>query len=475
MDPGGPSVDGRGGGEPPHGPGRLPAAHISQRRLQWYSVAGVALFVALLHTVRSAFRDQMPSGPAALLLDLLVAAGFVVFLLALLQRSGRLQAELDRRNRELLALHAAALDIQGDLSLDSVLQGVVDRARDLLRARYGALSVLGPDERIQSFVTSGISAETRHRIGDPPTGRGLLGVVLREGQSLRLADLSRDHRAIGFPANHPPMRSLLAVPIPSLAGFRGNLYLAERADGSEFTEGEKETLTRFAAAAAIAIDRASLHERLRTLAVAEERARIAHDLHDGTAQVLAYVNTKAQAADQFLRSGRAEEASAQLVQLASAAREVYSDVREGILGLRSGIQAGERLEDALSRYLAGWEQQSGVATRLEQGQPLDLGPSSELQVLRVVQEALSNVRKHAAANRVVVALRRSSDGTTVEVRDDGAGFDPDRVRRGPFPHFGIATMRERAETIGGRFSVHSALGQGTTVRLELPAGRPPGR
>jgi signal transduction histidine kinase len=456
-------------------PGPRTDRRLDQRRLRWYSAAGVALFVALLHSVRSAFRDQLAFEPTALLLDLFVAAGFLVFLFALLRRSADLQEELDRRNRELMALHAAALDIQGDLTLDSVLQGVVDRARDLLRARYGALSVLGSDERIQAFVTSGLSAETRQRIGDPPKGHGLLGVVLHEGQSLRLTDLSSDPRSVGFPTHHPSMRSLLAVPIPSRAGFRGNLYLADRDDGSPFTEGEQETLARFAVAAAVAIDRASLHERLRTLAVAEERARIAHDLHDGTAQVLAYVNTKAQAADQFLRAGRSAEASAQLDELARAAREVYSDVREGILGLRSGIQPGERLEEALARYLASWEQQSGVAARLDHEQPIGLAPTSELQVLRVVQEALANVRKHAAATRVHVALRRGPAGAVVEVRDDGAGFDPENLRRGPFPHFGIATMRERAETIGARFSVHSTRGEGTTVRLDLPAGPTPGR
>ena len=444
------------------------------RRLLVYSVVGAASFVALLHVARSALAAALPSSRASMVLDLIVTAGFLVFLFAIFRRTARLQEELDLRNRELMALHGAALDIQGDLALDSVLQGVVDRARRLVGARYGALSVLGPDRRIQSFVTSGIPTEARDRIGPPPTGHGLLGVVLREGQRLRLRELGSDSRSAGFPEHHPPMRSLLAVPVPSHCRLPRQPLLspiARTAPNSPTATGVHARPLRGRGG-----DRhrptPSLHERLRTLAVAEERARIAHDLHDGTAQVLAYVNTKAQAADQFLRAGRAEEASAQLDELARAAREVYSDVREGILGLRSGIRTGERLEHALARYLQAWEQQSGVPSRLEHDGPIDLGPTSELQVLRVVQEALANVRKHAAANRVVVELRRSPDGATVEIRDDGAGFDPDRVRRGPFPHFGLATMRERAETIGARFSVQSAPGQGTIVRLELPAERP---
>ena len=452
-------------------PGPAPPHGAELRRLRAYAIAGVAVFLVLLHVARAALTPALRPGPAAVALDLLVAAGFLLFLFALLRVPTRLQRELDRRNRELLALHGAALDIQGDLALDSVLQGVVDRARQLVGARYGALAVLGSDGRIGSFLSSGISAEERERIGPPPTGHGLLGVALHEGRRLRLADLAGDSRAVGFPAHHPRMRSLLAVPIPSRAGFRGNLYLADREDGADFSESDESTLVRFAAAAAIAIDGAGLHERLRTLAVAEERAHLAHELHDGTSQVLAYVNAKAQAVQRFLEAGRIEEATEQLRELAKAARDVYSDVREGILGLRSGVRAGESLEDALARYLETWEQQSGVETRLERTQALELGPTSELQVLRIVQEALANVRKHAAARRVVLRVRRDADAAEVEIRDDGAGFDPERLRRGPLPHFGLATMRERAESIGARLVVTSFPGEGTTVRLSLPEAR----
>ena len=120
------------------------------------------------------------------------------------------------------------------------------------------------------------------------------------------------------------MRSLLAVPIQCKGPFRGNLYLSERTDGAPFSREDEETLARFAVQAAVAIDNAHLHRRVRDLAASEERLRLAHEMHDGLAQVLAYVNTKAQAVQGFLRHGKSQEASDQLNQLAAAAREVYA-------------------------------------------------------------------------------------------------------------------------------------------------------
>src|SRR5437867_1781584 len=136
----------------------------------------------------------------------------LVFSETVFGRIERMQARLARQNRELLALHEAGLDVSGELGLDQVLQKVVDHATDLLGARYGALSVPHPGGGIEAFITAGISPEVRAQIGPPPVGHGLLAVVLEEDQRLRMPDLSRDPRSIGFPPHHPPMHSLLAVP-----------------------------------------------------------------------------------------------------------------------------------------------------------------------------------------------------------------------------------------------------------------------
>src|SRR5690606_4389822 len=156
----------------------------------------------------------------------------------------------------------------------------------------------------------------------------------------------------------PPMKSLLAVPVECRGPFRGNLYLSDRIDRREFTEGDAETLQRFATQVGIAIDNQLLNRRLRDLAVAEERARHPGDLHDGTAQVLAYGNAKAQAVREHLVAGNGAAAATQLDQLAAAAREVYSEVRKGIVTLREAAQQERSFAEELRALATTWASES---------------------------------------------------------------------------------------------------------------------
>lgn len=443
---------------------------MTLRRLRILALAQVVVLIVLLEAARHAFYPFLLTWKGTLLMDGAIFLGGVFLVGAMFNVIERMQARLELQNRELMALHTAALDIYGELDLDAVLQKVVDQARGLVESRYGALSVIDERQRIASFVTSGVSLQERARIGEPPEGRGLLGVVLREGQRLRLADLGRDPRAVGLPPNHPPMRSLLAVPILCTSPFRGNLYLAEKLDDQEFSPADEETLVRFATKAAIAIDHAHLHQRLNQLAVTEERLRIAHEMHDGLAQVLAAVNARAQAVREHLRAGRGEEASRQLEQLAATARELYADVRESITGLRGAAAPDWRLTTALEQYAVTWENQSGIACELRLDREVRLAPATEFQLLRIAQEALTNVRKHAAAQRAEVTLERLDGGVVLTVADDGTGFDPASLGRSELPRFGLATMRERAESIGARLRVGAAADGGTEVVVEVAPG-----
>jgi PAS domain S-box-containing protein len=213
-------------------------------------------------------------------------------------------------------------------------------------------------------------------------------------------------------------------------------------------------------------------EEMRDLAVSEERQRIAREMHDSVAQVLGYVNTQAEAAQRLLRAGETTRATKQLQQLGVAAREVYDDVREDILGLRVSLGKEHDLASTLREYLPRWQIQSGVTaefvvTSTEDGPPpLDAGV--DLQVLRIIQEALSNVRKHSHAQRAWVRLLEEPGELRVTIEDDGDGFEPDMVVEGRLGHFGMSVMRERAASIGADLAVESAPGRGTRVRLCLP-------
>jgi signal transduction histidine kinase len=404
-----------------------------------------------------------------LALDLVYVLAIVVFSIVIFRFVDDMQARLERQNEELLALHSAGLDVSAELSLEVVLKKVVEQAKNLVGAQYGALSVIDRDGMILSFITSGITPDERAAIGPPPIGHGLLGVVLREGQRLRLEDLTKHPLSHGFPANHPPMHSLLAVPVPCKGPFLGNLYLTEKlGEAATFSSDDEETLERFALQAALAIDNAHLHEQVADLAVAQERLRISHEMHDGLAQILGYVNTKVQAAEMYLKRDKTEEASTQLRELATAARQAYTDVRESIIGLRTLPGPRQPLGDVLQEYLTRWQEMSGVPTALKIEGDVTLTPSAELQLVRIVQEALTNVRKHARATHARVDLRRGDGTVVVSIADDGLGFDQAVGRKSEMPQFGLSTMRERAESIGGALRIDSKSGGGTTVTCEVP-------
>lgn len=403
-----------------------------------------------------------------LTLDLVLVAAIVAFSIVIFRFVDEMHQRLKRQNEELLSLHSAGLDVTADLTRDVVLKKVVEQARNLVGAHYGALSVVDKDNRILSFITAGITPEQREKIGPPPLGHGLLGVVLREGQHLRLKDITQHPQSHGFPAHHPPMRSLLAVPIPCKGPFLGNLYLTEKDDHGEFTADDEETLTRFALQAALAIDNAYLHEQVADLAVAQERLRIAHEMHDGLAQVLGYVNTKVQAAEMYLKREKPEEAGVQLRELASAARQAYSDVRESIIGLRTMPGPKRSLADALQEFITRWEEMSGVDADLTIEMRTSLTTTQELQLIRIVQESLTNIRKHAKATNAQITIRQENHNLVATIADDGLGFNASARARSGIPQFGLSTMQERAESISGTLTVDSSPGKGTKVRFELP-------
>jgi signal transduction histidine kinase len=167
------------------------------------------------------------------------------------------QTEQDR----LRAVVDAAIAVTSELSIDAVLQRIVEAAARLTGARYAALGVI--DQRgtgLENFVTTGLDEETIRRIGDVPRGRGILGVLIRDAKPLRLADIAADPRSVGFPPHHPPMETFLGVPILLRGVAYGNLYLTEKADGDEFTDEDQELVQLLAAQAAVAIENARLFE-----------------------------------------------------------------------------------------------------------------------------------------------------------------------------------------------------------------------
>jgi len=162
---------------------------------------------------------------------------------------------------QLRRLLEAGIALTSELSLDAVLQKLVETAATLTGARYAALGVIDPaGQMLERFLTHGVDPEAHAAIGEPPRGRGILGVLIREATPLRLHDLTEDPRSVGFPPQHPPMKSFLGVPILLRGVAYGNLYLTEKEGGEDFTEEDEEVVTLLAAQAAVAIENARLYE-----------------------------------------------------------------------------------------------------------------------------------------------------------------------------------------------------------------------
>jgi signal transduction histidine kinase len=365
---------------------------------------------------------------------------------------------VDRRDR----LIRSGLALASELSLETVLQRIVESAAEVTDAQYGALGVLGLDGRIAQFVTTGISDDQRAAIGDPPTGHGILGVLIEDPRPLRIRNLSEHPLSYGFPPNHPPMSSFLGAPVSSRGRLYGNLYLTNKTGADEFDEEDEEALVILAAQAGIAVENAHLYEEVERLTVLEDRERIARELHDGVIQALFAVGmglqgTAALAHDEALAS-RIEGAVGEL-------DRVIRDLRNYIFGLRPGILADRQLGAALQVLAEEFQSRSGVVTVVR----LDDGVASELSaiagdVLQLAREALSNVGRHAGAASCRLSLHRRDALAVLEVDDDGRGFDPSAVRRGD----GIANLERRTAALGGKVSIESSPAQGTTVRIELP-------
>ncbi len=366
--------------------------------------------------------------------------------------------EIRRRARASQSLYEIGKDVLSQQDRDAVLHSIVHRAAALLAADVAVLCLAD-----EAGATARVGALAGPADAVSP---GPHAFPLRGGEAatacVDCTVLDARHRA-----------SHLTAPLTIGGRAVGALCVGARRV-REFSLEERELLSGLANLAAIAVENARLQERVQSLAVLEERERIAREIHDSVGQVLGYVNTKAQAVKVLLEAGKSAEAQAQLAQLEQAAREVYADLREAILGLRTDTGSQRRLIPVLRDYVRRYSELSGVRTELvTEGDPARyvFSPTTELHLLRIIQEALTNVRKHAVARRAWVRFAHEDGVLVVSVRDDGQGFDPARVQPGAWPRFGLQTMRERAEAIGGTFAVRSREGAGTEILVRLPQGR----
>jgi signal transduction histidine kinase len=271
------------------------------------------------------------------------------------------------------------------------------------------------------------------------------------------------------------VRRLEAIQVP-LASFAGGDF-GTRLPADPAAQDEIARLTTAFNSMAERLEASRLQElesrRLREQAASRERERIARELHDGLAQILGYVGTKATAVRLLLSRRQTAPALEQLQQLEEAAGEVLVDVRQAILGLRLTSRPDLDLTTRLRTFADQFSRMSGLPVRVElPDEPADFGLTAEAEVelLRIVQEAFSNIRKHATADSAWLRLRGAGTDVELTVGDDGAGFDPARQEPGP-GGFGLESMHQRAREIGAELEVETEPGAGTRVTVRLSGGK----
>ena len=388
-----------------------------------------------------------------------------------------------------------AVDLTGTHNRDYLLQLIVESAAAISKAQYSALGVYDDAGAITSFVHYGMDAATVKRIGELPHGLGLLGRTIVTDTPIRLHDLCADDRSVGFPAHHPPMHTFIGVPIVRRDRRYGNLYVTDKLGGEAFSAEDEELVVALAAFAACAIEGVMLveSERARTDAVVQqmvteerenarrellgaviaaqeaERTRVSRDLHDDIGQALTSVLLGLQLIDNTVR-GEAGEVSQRVAELREIVADALRRTRKMAFDLRPAVLDDIGLDPALQRLVADVAARSGLTVDATvDGVSDHEGVAREVAtvVYRVVQEALTNIVRHAGASRASVAVTVSSGRLRAIVEDNGVGFDSARLIDG---HLGLAGMRERAELVGGTIHVISQPGSGTTVVLEVPVG-----
>ena len=375
-------------------------------------------------------------------------------------------AELERQNRQLSALYGMTAFLNKPNDIEALCRGFLQRVMDEFHAAAGSIRVLDPSgERLHIVVSLGFSSALQESEHCMRTDACFCGEATQRGTMI-----IRDFRKLPRPEEIGCMRdgfqavSVFQIVTPEATLGTFSLHFRER---TTMSPRELQLLEMLGQHLGAALDNQRLSIKARQLAVAEERNLVAQGLHDSLAQGLNFLNLQTQMLGSAVQQRRWEEVEEIVPLLKTGVSESYQDVRELLQNFRTRL-GEESLRKAVDDTIGRFRRQTGlnVELHLDDRDGAPLHPDQQLQVLFILQEALSNVRKHAYASKVTVRIENHRD-FGMSIRDNGEGYDPKEVAERSETHVGLSIMRERAARLGGQLQMCSAPGQGTEVSLYL--------
>jgi len=367
-------------------------------------------------------------------------------------------------------MDAVSSAISSPLGLNDILGIALHEVLDLTHFEAGEIFLINQERGTLTFATQegmpGPVIECE-RAAQAAQGAGS-GISVAGGVTIVPA-IQEDAALRNMPCQQAGFHVIVRVPLKYRGTALGTMNLFSRSDRLPEAD-EVSVLTAVGQQIAVAIENTRLYAEMQNLAVLQERSRLSRELHDGLAQVLGYLHLKSKVLEQSLASGETSRAQVEAGEIRETAGRAYEDVRESILGLRATVSPGVGLIPAVKEYTRRFGEQSNVAVNLmvSEHARVSFPPEVEVQLLRIIQEALTNARKYSGARRVWVRFESDGDSDTIIVEDDGVGFEMEKVGQDGMTHFGLQTMEERARSVGGRLSIQAEPGAGTLVAVQLP-------
>jgi len=440
---------------------------ISIRTLRWISVVVPTAFVVVFELItRSLYDDFVPAwGHTVVILTAVSVAAFA-FSTFVFATMARLEREIRERNRRLSLLNTVAAEASESLDLEEVCAAITRNIRRALGVDSVGLTLASEDDgELKLVAHSGEPLEMGHQESGLGPADCECQRALALGQPVVVADSTDSAGCAGVLGGEPS--TCVSVPIRAKGASVGAIF-AVRARSRPFDADEVGLIVALASQVGPALQNAQLFSKTGAIAVLQERQRVAREVHDGLAQTLGYLNVQMGIVDHLLTSGDPARAQSELETMARVTREAYGDLRQAIMDLRTAPAATGGLRRTLRENLERFALETGIPCHFEghRGAAAVLPPASEVQLIRIVQEGLANVKKHAPGAQVWLSVEAGHRWVRVVLRDDGPGFDPVVAAAGG--RFGLQTMKERAEGIGGTLELESRPGAGTRLEITAP-------